>query len=46
MSLNGDSERNNGLDVNIVDIGCYQPKIILCVITSFLRKIVIIKLIN
>ena len=31
-------QKSNALDVNSVDIGCYQTKATLCVITKFLQK--------
>ena len=39
-------QKNNALDVNSVNTGCYQTKATLCVITKFLQKTLIIKLIN
>ena len=39
-------QKNNALDVNIVNIGYYELKTILSVITTLLRKTLIIKLIN
>ena len=39
-------QKNNALDVNNVNIGYYELKTILSVITILLRKTLIIKLIN
>ena len=31
-------QKNNALDDNNVDTGCYEPKATLCFITTFLQK--------